>query len=224
MRMMVSAIVLCVGCISSGATQVGSGMYIVNAKGGAFVSQGDVLARAYQEANTACPGGYDVGSGTDDTRATYLRTAYGVQQLNSHEISLVVQCRDPEPLRSIPRAAEAPPPEPPRSVPQHAEAPPPPEQSAPGEPHWWCATANNGATGLCDRRADVCEARRLDMENRGFPHSACEPMAVVSCFRAAMANGQGSMCYPTQALCLAARDFARSSPDVVVLGECDVTQ
>jgi hypothetical protein len=73
--MLVSAIVLCAGCISPGATQVGRGTYIVNAKGGAFVGQGDVLARAYQEANTACPAGYDVGGGTDDTRATYLRTA-----------------------------------------------------------------------------------------------------------------------------------------------------
>lgn len=223
MRMMVSAIVLCAGCISSGATKVGPGTYIVNAKGGAFVSQGDVLAQAYQEANTTCPEGYDVGGGTDDTRATYLRTAYGLQQLNSHEISLVVRCRDPEPPRSMPRDTEAPPPEPPRSMPQHAEVPPPPEEPAPGDPHWWCATADNGFTGLCDRLAEACEARRVDMVNRGYPHSACEPRMVASCFRASTANGQGLMCSPTQALCLAARDFARRSPDVQVLSECDVT-
>jgi hypothetical protein len=108
----------------------------------------------------------------------------------------------------------------------HPVAPSKPGSTTPSASgHWWCTTADNQTTGLCDRDQRECEATRFQMTARGWPHGPCLPATAAACFRFAVADHVGLGCSPTLALCQAQRDYARdSTPSAQLRSECELME
>lgn len=68
------------GCLRGGAERVSDGVYVVHAKGNAFVSQSEAIAEAYRQASAACPSGFTVGDGANGTTSSFVRLGDSVQE------------------------------------------------------------------------------------------------------------------------------------------------
>lgn len=192
-------------CVHGGAERISDGVYVVNARGNAFVGQGEVIAEAYKQANGVCPEGFEISDSATGRSSVWVRTSqYTVQRLDKPEVTLVVRCTVPE---------LAPPAR--RGVAPVSEA----FQSAP----WWCTYAPGYEVGDCNREAANCENLRSAISSaQHLELPACFPRDVAYCHRQQMPNGLVTqLCAPTDEMCRFGRDHAG---DGVPLSECAATR
>lgn len=190
-----------VGCIRSEATRISEGLFVVHAKGAPVNSQGDVIAEVYQEAARVCPAGFQVEDKASASNATYMRTLYGVQQLNSSDVTLLVRCNDASAAAPAQEVSSA----------------------SAGSSPWWCTYVPGYPVGHCDHEPSNCEDMRAGIssgQNIALP--ACFPRQVAYCHREQLPSGLVTqLCAPTDEMCRFGREHAG---DGAPLSECTATR
>ncbi len=78
--------------------------------------------------------------------------------------------------------------------------------AAAADDRWWCVGSSNAVAGFCERQKPACQARRADMEAKGWLQDPCVPRLAAACFRSATGRVVTRGCSPTVAMCQSARD------------------